>query len=83
MPSNSWFTVPELAKYLRVDAGKILRFIHTGELVAINIATRASGRPRWRVSEGALADFLLRRQSPAAPAPRVRRPKSPGIIEFY
>lgn len=77
-------TPPELARRWRVNADKILGLIRDGELRAFNIASKASGRPRWRISEAAIEAFELRRSAvvPAKSTRRSRR-KSPDIIEFF
>lgn len=56
-------TVPELARRYRVGEDKIRRWIDAGELAAINVATTTSGRPRYLISEEAIADFERRRSS--------------------
>ena len=52
---------------------KILTWITTGELRAINLANRTGGGPRYRIAASALADFLNRRAASAEPTP----PKPP------
>jgi excisionase family DNA binding protein len=54
-------TVPEVAKLLRVTAMKVLHWIHCGELAATNVASRPTGRGRYRVSQADLAAFHERR----------------------
>lgn len=85
MSRTSLFTPALLAELWGVDEKKVLRFIATGELVAINLAQRSSGRPRWRISEEAAQAFLDRRQS-RVPSPRTtssRRKKATNVVEFY
>jgi len=55
-PENS--TTSQVAQQLGVDQGKVLDWIHSGQLVAVNVATNSGGRPRWRVSQESLAEFL-------------------------
>ncbi len=50
-------TVEEVAKELRVDPKTVRRWIHRGELVAIDI-----GR-EYRIRRSALDDFIARRQT--------------------
>jgi len=45
-----YLTPPQVAKLLAVKHDKILSWIRTGELRAINLAARQGGRPRWRIS---------------------------------
>ncbi len=47
--SKTYTTVKQIARELGIDAGKVLSWIHRGELKAINIATNSRGRPRWRI----------------------------------
>lgn len=66
-------TPPQVAKHLGVNRQKVLTWIANGELVAINIAQRAHGRGRYRVTASALADFLQSRQIRPATKPVRRR----------
>lgn len=52
-----WFSPREIAAARRVGMSKILAFIHSGELEAVNMAVGRLGRPRWRVSAAALQAF--------------------------
>lgn len=78
-----WRSPPQVAKQLGVDPSKIRCLIQNGELLAFNVATRAGGRPLWRIAPEALAEFLQRRQGPAVPLPRQRRRQAQQIIEFF
>ncbi len=64
--STQWLTPREIADELRVDVGKVLVWINTGELVAVDHTESRGKRPRWRISRAEFDAFLLRRQSPAA-----------------
>jgi hypothetical protein len=85
---SKFLTPPQIAAMLGVQVGKVLRWIDRGELVALNLAECLDGkRPRWKVSQQALDDFLDSR-TPAKPAPRARRKKSqadndPGYVSYY
>jgi len=69
-----WLTPPQIARQLGVDAAKVIRWIGSGELVGVNVATSTGGRPRWRVAPEELEAFLGRRRAtPATRAPRRRR----------
>lgn len=76
-------TTAEVAQQLAVDPGKVLDWIHSGQLVAVNVATNTGGRPRWRVSQESLAEFLARRKSQLPPSTRSRRKPKSDVIEFY
>jgi DNA-binding transcriptional LysR family regulator len=83
-----YMTPPEAGKLLRMKADRIITLIRSGELKASNIATRLSGRPRFRIAAADLADFLERRAAAAisAPTPRRRRKKKDrpaGWISYY
>ena len=75
-------TPPAIAKSYGVSTDKVLRWIRTGELRAVNIATKRTGRPRWAIDPADLADF--ERSRAAVPqrgraAPRARRA---DVMEF-
>lgn len=84
MSDTRWRSPPQLAKRLGIDPGKVLAWIYSGQLRAVNVATNLGGRPRWRIAMGDFEAFLLQRQSPAvAPKPRNRRRKKDGVTEFF
>lgn len=62
---------PDLAP---LSADTVLGWIHSGELKARNVATKAGGRPSWRISEADLAEFLERRTVKARTKGRAGRP---------
>jgi len=71
--SSLWFSPPAFAKELGVEPPKVIAWIRSGELVAVNIAQRVGGRPRYRISREAIETFLRRRST--SPAPKVSRRK--------
>lgn len=76
----SLLTVMQIAERMQVDVGKILGFIHAGELRAINVAKSKKTRPRWRITEEAFEQFLNARSSrPATEATRQPR-RVPSVI---
>lgn len=82
--SSSFLSPPEVAERLRLSPDKILAWIKSGELVAVNTATKLGGRPRYRVSPISLAEFEKRRIAMAMPAPVKQRRRMPGgVIEFF
>ncbi len=86
MVDTAYYTVPRAAELLGTDTDKVLNWIHSGELEAVNIATNRNGkRPRWRVAESALGKFLLARRHPASTqAPSTpRRRKAANVTEFF
>jgi hypothetical protein len=52
---------PELAARWGLDSHKILSWIRSGELKAIDVSTRQGGRPRFLIDERDIEAFELRR----------------------
>lgn len=79
-------TPPEIAKARKISVRKVLYWIESGELEAINHATRRSNRPLWKISPDALSRFDRSRSSrPSTPVslpPRRTPKKSPDFIEY-
>jgi hypothetical protein len=76
MTDASYVSPPALAKRYGVKPDKVLTWIASRELEAINVAERSTGRPRWRISPEAIAAFERRRSSQpeqVKPVPRYRR----------
>jgi excisionase family DNA binding protein len=79
-------TPRQVAERLIVDRDKVLSWIRSGELPAINVARRAGGRARYRVDAADLAEFLQRRRvRPTANVARARRKRMSigDVIEFF
>ena len=72
-----FFTAPEVARMMGCSLEVIHAFIKGGQLAALNMARPdCHRRPRYRISEAALAEFEERRTirpGPAKPDPRPRR----------
>ncbi len=80
----SYHTPPTVAESLGVNESKVLAWIRSGELAAVNVAAHVGGRPRWRIAQSDLELFLLRRTAtPPAPAVRRRRRAGPNVIQFF
>jgi hypothetical protein len=60
---------------LRIKADRVITLIRAGEIKASNLATRLSGRPRFRIAAADLQDFLERRAAASVATPRPRRRK--------
>ena len=56
-------TPPELARRYRVATKKVLGWIRTGELAAMNLANRGCTRPRYIIPDEAIAEFEARAPS--------------------
>ena len=74
-----YLSPPKYAKQLGVNSEKVLGWIRRGVLRAINVADRVGGRPRWRISAEAIADFE-RRRSAVKPAKRRKQRKGKSEI---
>jgi excisionase family DNA binding protein len=83
---SNTLSVKELAGRFAVTTHTVLSWIARGELHAINVGRHpASKRPRWRVTQEALAAFESARASRASQgqgkAPR--RKRAAEVINFY
>jgi hypothetical protein len=78
-------TPRQVAELYAVDVGKVLGWIHSGQLRAISVAARVGGRPRWRIDESDLLAFEQRREAvPTSPAPKPkRRPKLEKVVQYF
>jgi len=80
-------TLREVAARLGLgnDTDKVRAWIKSGELVAINVARKANGRPRYRIDPIDLAAFEQRRRvRPQASAVRRRRKRTnDNVINFF
>ncbi len=63
MVDEKYFTPQEAAEILSTKDDKVLAWIHSNELDAIDVAkSKNSQRPRWRISESALGRFIISRR---------------------
>lgn len=76
--------VKDIAERYKVTEHTVLGWIESGELKAFNVGrTPGKEKPRWRVTEAALAAFETLR-TPTPPQPKARRRKrQTNVIEFY
>lgn len=82
MANEAALTPPALAKNLGINVHKILAWIKSGELRAVNLGN--GNRPRWRILPDDLELFLARRAAqPAAKAARRQKKKQADVIEFF
>jgi excisionase family DNA binding protein len=74
MPEDrAYLSPPQYAKQLGIQAEKVLRWIRSGELKAVNVAQNSGvGRPRWRISAQEIQRFELSRSN-TSPPQRPRR----------
>lgn len=76
------YTVAEVMARCRVGQAKVHGWIRSGELKAVNVASRLGARPQWVIPAEALEEFLNRRSSAPAPKPARRKRKAAGV-DFY
>lgn len=77
------FTPPEVAKLLGIGPDKVLAWIRSGELRAVNVATTVKGRPRYVIDQEDLAAFLEARSVKPKPKVRTRRRRAPTAVTEY
>jgi hypothetical protein len=88
-PDRLWLTPPEVARERGIGVAKVLGWIRSGELEAVNLAATPHGPPRWRVSRAALAAFDAARGNRTSDvrgggtARRSRRPRRDTVEEFF
>lgn len=81
-------TPPELARRWGVSIEKVHRWINTGQLRAFNAATNRGGRPRYRIFESDIEEFVSRRATTSSaqtsrPPRRFRKNNGRDIIQFF
>jgi excisionase family DNA binding protein len=67
------YTVASLAKFLRISDEQVLSHIRAGRIRAANVGG-GTLKPRWRISEAAVAAFLESRSTTPKQAAQ-RKPK--------
>jgi excisionase family DNA binding protein len=77
-----YLTPGQVAEMLAIDHGKVIDWIHGGQLEANDVSTHAGGKARWRISAEALERFLASRRNVPPPAP-LRQRRRRGIAEYY
>lgn len=82
MPDS--YTPPRLAKRYSIKPSKVLGWIRSGELEAINISAKPGQRPRWVVTPEALVAFESRRSSSlTVKSDPIRRRKDRRVTEYF
>lgn len=77
-------TPPQIARRLRVKPEKVVGWIRQGELRAINVAHRGSRRPRFRIEQADLDNFLTSRTVKRREPPKRRqRSRAGDVIQFF
>lgn len=81
--TSRWQTPPQVAEDYGVDPHRVVAWIKSGKLHAINVSDGLQ-RPRYRISPEALVAFELARSAgPEPKVSRIRRHKPEGVIEFF
>lgn len=76
-------TIPKLARLIKVSTNKLHSLIESGDLQAVNLAVQAGGRPRWRIFQADLDEFLaLRATNRPLPKP-ARRKRAVATTKYY
>ena len=76
-------TPPAVASIYGVKPDTVLAWIRAGELRAIDVSSRRSSRPRFRIDEDDLREFEAKRAAVPPPKRTPRRKASPGTIQFF
>jgi hypothetical protein len=79
-----WLSPPQVGQIVGVTPEKVIAMIRSGELRAIDVATRGSRRPRYRVRPEDLESWARGREAVPTPTARAtRRRRQSGVKEFY
>ena len=77
-------TPPQLARRLGVGPDKVLQWIHSGELPAMNGAAKPNGRPRYLIDIEDLQAFENRRAvTPRDVVTKRSKASSSDVKEFF
>ena len=74
-------TPPMVARRLRVKPEKVVAWVRSGQLRALNVSNGT--RPRYRIDPADLAIFEKRRAVVAPAKPSRRRRRSTNVIQFF
>lgn len=79
-----YISVSDIARSRGVNESKVIAWIKSGELRAVNMATCAGRLPRWRISPADLEAFDAAREAvPQAPVTRRPRRKAGHVVEYF
>lgn len=83
--NNGMISPPTYAKRLGIKPEKVLTWIRTGELRAIDISFNPGlGKPRYRISETDIIAFENRRASqPDSKSQRRQKKSALNVVEFF
>lgn len=78
------YSVKDLQERYGVGEHTVLGWIRRGELRAIDVSRQRGGRPKWRITEEALADFEAARTATPPPTRSRRKQRQPtDVINRY
>jgi len=83
----STYTIRDICNRFAVNENTVLRWVHSGELRAVNVGVEmGKKKPRWRIEQSSLDAFIALR-TPTNPAPtgkrRRRKKQTSGVVEFF
>jgi len=74
----------ELAEHWQCSTEHVLDLIHQKRLKAFSLSKPGSKRPRYRITDEAVAEYEAQHQAQAPAKPATRRPrKREAVIQFY
>jgi len=73
---------PKVAKMFGVKPDKVLYWIHSGQLEAVNIAKDEGNRPQYAVTPAGLDTFTRRRSTRPPTKMRRQRPRPSGKVYY-
>jgi hypothetical protein len=77
-------TPPQMAREYGVEPAKIISWIKSGELRAIDASEHRNERPRYLIDRADIAEFeAARAVCPASRVSRIRRRSTSGVTEFF
>lgn len=84
MTMQKHYTVDQFAEQMGVPPNKVLCWIDSGDLVAVDTSVARAKRPRWRIGQDSIDSFLeSRRSSPIKPVVKSKRSsRMSGVTEF-
>jgi hypothetical protein len=81
--TDTALTPPIVARRYGVKPDKVLQWIRSGELPAVNVAASPIGRPRWRITEADIIVFEDRRRARPTVTPPRRRKQIANVKRFF
>ena len=73
------YSPPQVADMLGVAPETVIGWVRSGQLPGFDVSRPAARRPRFRITEAALADFIARREI-KPPTLAVRRKRKPATV---